>query len=357
MPLSLAAAVPAPAIPAIAAGAPPARRALTGPQKAAIMVRLLISEGAELPIDSLPDSMQESLAQELARLRLIDRTTLVSVIEEFVTELESVGLSFPGGLDGALTLLSGRLSPPAATRLRRLAKTGDSHDPWDLVIGQADEPVLATLERESPEVGAVLLSKLPTARAALLLGKLPGDRARRLAYAVSLTGGIAPDIVARIGVTLAAPIAAQTRAAFDDGPVERIGAILNHSATVLREDVLRGLDEADQTLADRVRRAIFTYADIPERIEPRDVPRIIRGMEQSDLLLALAGQRDTETAASEFLLANISQRLANTLREEVAALANAAPRQSEKGQAAVVARIRDLVNTGELKLRLPSDEE
>ncbi|OWJ86428.1 FliG C-terminal domain-containing protein [Haematobacter missouriensis] len=329
----------------------PAHKVLSGPQKAAIMVRLLLAEGAEVPLSSLPVGMQESLTRELARLRLVDRETLVSVIEEFVAELEAVGLAFPGGLEGALNLLSDQLSTPAITRLRRLARTGEVNDPWDLVLAQADEPLLALLERESAEVGAVLISKLPTGRAATLLGKLPGDRARRLAYSMSLTGGIAPEMVARIGATLAAPIEAQARAAFDEGPVERIGAILNSSANETREDVLKGLEEEDAELAGRVRRAIFTYADIPERIEPRDVARIVRGLDQTDLLLALAGSRGPESASSAFILKNISQRLAAGLTEEIALLPESALKQTEKAQNAVVTRIRDLISSGELTLR------
>ena len=112
------------------------------------------------------------------------------------------------------------------------------------------------------------------------------------------------------------------------------------------------VEEEDAELAERVRRAIFTYADIPERIEPRDIARIVRGVDQTDLLLALAGKRAAEAESSAFILKNISQRLATGLVEEVALLPESALKQVEKAQNAVVSRIRDMIAAGELNLRI-----
>jgi flagellar motor switch protein FliG len=72
-------------------------------------------------------------------------------------------------------------------------------DPWERVTGQEDPVLLALLEAEAPEVGAVILSKLKVSRAAELLGRIPGPLARRITYAVSQISEIRPDTVARIG--------------------------------------------------------------------------------------------------------------------------------------------------------------
>ena len=62
-----------------------------------------------------------------------------------------------------------------------------------------------------------------------------------------------------------------------------------------------------------------SFADIAERIEGRDISRVIRGVEQAALVNALAGARTGADAASaEFILANMSQRMAATLRDEMA---------------------------------------
>ncbi|MEM6890607.1 MAG: flagellar motor switch protein FliG, partial [Pseudomonadota bacterium] len=85
--------------------------------KAAIVVRLLLNEGADIPLEELPEELQVELTQQMGAMRLIDRDTLASVVSEFAEELDSVGLSFPGGIAGALDALDGRISKHTAARL------------------------------------------------------------------------------------------------------------------------------------------------------------------------------------------------------------------------------------------------
>lgn len=348
-------AAPTPAEPEAPPPAPVVRH-LTGHQKAAVMVRLLMAEGAAVPLTALPETMQEALTESLAAMRLIDRVTLRAVIEEFLQEMEGIGLSFPGGLEAALDLLSGQISPPAATRLRRIARSATPPKPWERIAAFDNARILSLLDAESVEVGAILLSKLSTARAAEVLSLLPGDRARRLAYAVSLTAAVEPALVDQIGESLAGPVVPETDPAFTDTPIDRIGAILNSSAAATRDEVLKGLEADDADLARRVRKAIFTYADIPARIAPRDVPRLLRGIDQSQLVQALADPREAEAKTAEFILANISQRLADSLREEREALGRVKEKDAEKAQGALIALIRDMQSAGELML-ISEEEE
>ena len=214
---------------ATALAAPPFGRSLTKRQKAAIVMRLLRAEGVELSLATLPDDLQLTLGEAMRALRYIDHTTLQSVIAEFVAELEAIGLSFPRDDDGVLGVLEGALSDTAAARLRARAGLGMAKDPWDRIAQFDVARLLPILEEESIEVGAIMLSKLKVSKSAEILGMLPGERARRITYAVSQTGAIAPTIVATIGAALVGQLDAQAPSAFETGPVERVGAILNFS--------------------------------------------------------------------------------------------------------------------------------
>jgi len=218
---------------------------ISGRQKAAIIVRLLLGMGDQVPLRDLPDHLQAALTEQIGQMRTIDRATLDAVVEEFIAILDSIGLSFPGGIDGALQMLDGHISTTAANRLRRLSGASSKADPWDRIAALDPEKLLPALSAESTGICAVMLSKLHVSRAAELLGKLPGERARRIAYAVSQTADIDPETVRRIGLTLAAQPESQPLRAFEASPHERIGAILNVSPATTRDDVLSGLAEAD----------------------------------------------------------------------------------------------------------------
>ena len=330
----------------------PFARDLTAREKAAVIVRLLMAEGSPLQISTLPEHMQAALAEQMGHMRMVDRTTLSAVVAEFMGELEQVGLSFPGGIEGALSLMDGHISTTAANRLRRLAGASAKADPWDRIMALDAERLLPILIEESVEVAAVMLSKLPVPKAAELLGKLPGERARRVAFAVSMTGNVDPETVRRIGLSLAAQLENLPARAFDGDPVERVGAILNVSPAFTREDVLKGLEETDAVFAEQVRRAIFTFIHIPGRLAARDVPKLVRLVEPVALVTALAGAKQdaAHLASAEFILANMSQRMAQSLREEMETRGTVKEKDAELAMIAVITAVRQLEATGEIVL-------
>ena len=331
---------------------------LTRSQKAAIIVRFLINEGADIALTDLPDVLQARLTTQMGSMRYVDRGTLADVVAEFAQELEGMGLTFPRGVAGALSALDGRISPRTAARLRKEAGVRQQGDPWKQVKKADLDALIPIVERESTEVAAVLLSKLDVARAADLLGKLPGELARRITYAVSQTGVVSPEAVDRIGLALAAELQDIPEAAFAQGAVERVGAILNFSPAATRDDVLTGLDEADQEFAALVRRAIFTFVHIPERVKPTDIPRITREVDQAVLVTALAGAASGDLApVAEFILNNMGKRMAEAMREEMQERGRVRLRDAEEAMTAVVNAVRTLEAAGEIAyVTAPEDD-
>ncbi|MGR3269431.1 flagellar motor switch protein FliG [Thalassococcus profundi] len=352
---SALAALPGPSFPQ-ATGSGPLQ--LSRRAKAAIIVQFILNEGADVPLSSLPEALQTQLTQQLGAMRYVDRKTLNAVVQEFADELDSVGLSFPGDIAGALSALDGKISPQTARRLRKEAGVRQVGDPWAR-IAALDLPTLERLiASESIEVAAVMMSKLDVTKATALLGRLPGEKARRITYAVSLTARVTPEAVDRIGLSLASQIEAEPPKAFAAAPVDRVGAILNYSDAAIRDDVLTGLEETDQDFADAVRRAIFTFANIPQRLNPVDVPKITRDVEAAVLVTAVAAATTDETRkAVDFLTENMSKRMATSLREEAAERGKVKAKVGEEAMNAIVAAIRDLVASGEITLREPDEDE
>ncbi|KEJ90117.1 flagellar motor switch protein FliG [Sulfitobacter donghicola] len=326
--------------------------------KAAIVVRLLINEGADIALEELPPELQAQLTQQMGAMRVVDRVTLASVVEEFTEALESIGLSFPGGMAGALDALDGKIGRETAARLRKEAGVRAAGDPWKRLRALPAEDLVDIIKNESTEVAAVLLSKLDVPVAAGLLGKISGPEARRITYAVSLTGDVTPEAIDRIGISLAAQLDNKKESVFGTGPAERLGAILNSSSTPTREDVLSGLEETDEILATAVRKAIFTFGNIPARITPRDIPRILREVDGGDLLTAMAGAEAAGFAdARDFVLENMSGRMADQLREDMAEAGKIKPAVADEAMSSFVSVIRDMESRGDLVLIVEEEDE
>ncbi|MFC3615917.1 flagellar motor switch protein FliG [Lutimaribacter marinistellae] len=332
-------------------------RPLSGREKAAIVVRLLLNEGADIPLEDLPEELQVKLTQQMGRMGLVDRVTLAAVAHEFSDALEGIGLSFPHGLAGALTAMDGKLAPSTAARLRKEAGVQRMGDPWVRLRALPPAELAQMVEAESTEVAAVVLSKLDTAKAAGMLGKLPGPVARRITFAISRTASVTPEAVERIGWSLVTQLDAKPVSAFPLAPGERVGAILNQSPAATRDGLLDALEEQDAHFAETVRKVIFTFAHIPERLAARDVPAAIRTVENATLVTALAGtQSDGDRAAADYLLANMSNRMAGTLREEMAERGKVKRAEAEGAMAELVTAIRALADEGAISLVEPEDD-
>lgn len=341
-------------------GNPPSDRVsrLSRRAKAAIVVQFILKEGADVPLTALPEDLQMQLTQLLGELRYIDRDTMNAVITEFAEELDSIGLSFPGDIAGALSALDGKISAQTASRLRREAGVRQIGDPWKRIADLPIPRLQAFVTSESIQVAAVMVSKLEVSKAADLLSSLPGDVARRITYAMSMTDAVTPDAVDRIGLSLASQLDAEPPRAFRAQPSERVGAILNFSRAATRDELLTALDEDDKGFAEAVRKSIFTFGHIPDRLNAIDVPKLTRDVDQDTLAQVIAGAvAEVDKASVAFILSNISKRMADALREAGEELGQIKPKEAETAMNAVVRVIRDLADSGEITLNTPHDEE
>lgn len=140
--------------------------------KLAIFVRLLLSNGADILLEELPEDLQIKLTQQMGKMRVVDHYTLAHVIAEFTYEVERIALSFSGSIVGALAAMDGKLSRQSAERLRKESGVRQK-EPWGSICEMGTDTLAPIMEHESIEIAAVLLSKLDVPKAAELLGAIP----------------------------------------------------------------------------------------------------------------------------------------------------------------------------------------
>jgi flagellar motor switch protein FliG len=108
-----------------------------------------------------------------------------------------------------------------------------------------------------------------------------------------------------------------------------------------------------------VRRALFTFIHIPARLKETDVPKIVRVVDNEVLVTALsyAATKPDLAPSVEHMLANLSQRMAQGLREEMATRGRIKDKDGEAAMSAVISGVRQLEASGEVSLRQEGDED
>lgn len=320
-----------------------------GAMRAAIVMHLLLLRGSAPDLSRLEPELQRRLVAAMAAVRNIDGATRARVLEDFVGELTTMGGAFPNDLDSLLRALGPRISSDVANRLRREA-SGPGDTPWQRLATYSPARIAAVLEGQNALVGAVTLSALPPSLAAETLGSLPVALAEAATGAFPMTAALQPDAVTAIGHALLQEIARRPKPAFERDPADRFGAVLNLAPAETRERILSRIEADDARMAERVRRVMFSFADIPDRVIPRDVPRILRDVDKAALLTALSGAETVCPEVISFLLSNLPARRADQLREELADTAPARPRDADAAMRKVVQAIRDLAERNEIGL-------
>ena len=104
-------------------------RVISQAEKAAIVVSAMPRSGLAIPFDDLSVDAHAQLAKEFANLQFVGRNLLTEVIEEFSSEVTSIGLNLRGGAAQTLDLLEGKISTETVERLRKEAGVRKFSDP------------------------------------------------------------------------------------------------------------------------------------------------------------------------------------------------------------------------------------
>jgi flagellar motor switch protein FliG len=289
-------------------------------------------------------------------LHFVDETTVLAVIDEFLTEFDSLALYFRPGLDAASQTLGAHLRDGVGRLLAGPEDTQTPVDPWDKIKALDPTALAPLLADETAEVCAITLAKLPAGQSAELLELLGSEKARGVTLAATRAGAVSFGTVQSIGVALAdaASITGETGPLVGD-PADRVSQILNFASGDVREDLLESLDAADAEMAAKIRRSMFTFGDIPDRVEVKDVPKLVRAVENDVLVAALAGGGASQKDAVEYILANLSKRLSEQLVEEIREIGEVKPKDADKAMSALIQGIRGLETSGDIVLIQPDE--
>jgi flagellar motor switch protein FliG len=135
--------------------------------------------------------------------------------------------------------------------------------------------------------------------------------------------------------------------------VRSLASILNSSNRATERNILDHLATTDEELADEVRRLLFVFEDIL-KLDDRAIQLVLREVDSKDLALAMRG---STSDVQEKILANMSQRGAEMLREEMEFMPPQRRRVVEEAQTKIVAVVRRLEDSGEIVIARGGGDE
>lgn len=328
---------------------------LTGRRKAAILCVSLGPEGAAEVFRHLPPDVMESLTAETARTREINQTDAEQVLAEAIEGAYARGFGNDGGVSYAREVLVRAVGERRAEEIIKRIATNVEGTPFDFLRSTPADQISTFLRGELPQTVALVLAHLPSADlAAKVMRELEPEDQADVAIRIATMDRTPPDVVnevSRVMEERLESVIQQEYAAV--GGVESLAGILNSSDRTTERNILDFLGKKDSDLAEEVRSRLFVFEDLL-KLDDRTIQLVLKEVEAKDLALALRGASSDVT---ERILANMSSRGAEMLRDEMEFMPPQRRRVVEEAQSTVVAVVRRLDEAGAIVLSRGSDED
>jgi flagellar motor switch protein FliG len=214
-------------------------------------------------------------------------------------------------------------------------------------LGYVPEQMLATyLKNEYPQTAAVVLSKVAPAYAAKVLSQLSDSFAMEVVTRMLRLETVPKEVLEEIEAILRNEFMSNVAKAPRKNTHESVAEIFNEFEAATERRFMGALEERAPDVADKVRDSMFKFEDMA-RLAPAGVQTLLRAIDKRRLALALKGAPDE---VRDVFLANMSERAATLLHDDMAALGPVRVKEVGEAQRAIIDLAKDLAARGEIVL-------
>jgi len=323
---------------------------LTPIEKAAIILSAIGPDHAAEFLKGMNENSLTRTAVAISNLGRVGPEVLDTVIAEF---LLSIGTEeeVSGGRNTARRLLSSVLDDKTIEKIMFDVEGGDSRAAWKKLNEVGTATLASFVAAEHPQTAAVIVSELRPEKAAGVIERLDPEFAQqtllRLSRITSMDRTVAAMVEKVITRDFLSAIQRNLRAR---KPADLIAGMMNNLNAETREHYLEFLSKERPQLHGEVIKTMFTFDDIRERVEPREVAIIAKGMDEPILLTALKWGQIQGSQTVDFFFENISKRLSERLAEDIASMPDPTPREGEAAHQDMVRKIQELAKANEINL-------
>lgn len=325
-----------------------------GIRKSAILLMSLGEDRAAATLQLLPTSDVQALGMAMARLSQVSKEELTAVLSEFRLETEQLSALHLGSGSYIRAVLHKALGDDRASNLLEdILQPDEPHGGIERLNELEAGEVVELIRDEHPQILATLLVHLDRQKASEVLEKLPARLRHDVIMRVATFGGVQPAALAELTDVLTEMLSGVGLKRSRLGGVRTAAEIVNLMSTAQEEEAIAHVKEQDEALAQRIVEEMFVFENLLD-LEDRFIQRLLKDIESDSLIIALKG---SPPELRDKFLANMSQRAAETLREDIELRGPVRVSQVEAEQKAILLVVRRLADSGEIEVSTPGKDE
>ena len=341
-------------------------REITKAQKAAIVLASLNEEAAKEIVGDITDEELRSFATAFSELKDVPPDMLQTIAAEFLEEAQQSANVLSGGSEEARRVLTAVAEEDRIERVMSgqpvAAAPVDSAEVWERVEGYDDKSLAEYIEGERLPVAATILSMLSIDKTAAVLTHADSEFSKTVLLELARRTAPAAQAVSDIAAAIDEALFQVSDSAPSEGSSgpnagAMVGEIINFLPSEKRDAFMTYLSAADAEVGKEAQKSIITFESLYQRVPEAAAPALLREIAQDVMMTALKfGETNAEETVN-FLLGNISKRMAEQYREELAEKGEIEQEDGEAAQREFIKVMRRMVDNGEFELNELPDPE
>jgi len=325
---------------------------LSGEDKAAILLFALGPEASAPLVQHMDDTTLSRLGRKMAELGKIDIEVLDAVTKEYLELHRSEDPLLRSTQKDVVSLFRYAIEHERADRLLNELSAPKSLNIWEKLSRLKPDMIASYIKDEHPQTIALILGNIDPSLASRVIALLPEDMQLSVVMRMSKIESVPRELVRDIEETLEKELSDMQgdSGISSDGMISVVDILKGLEKEVARP-ILDQLRDKDEDLFTQVDRMLLVFEDLKD-LSDRDIQTILKHISSDDLVKALKGASDE---IGERFFANMSQRAAEIMREDMEVMGPMKLSDVEESQQGVLKVIRKLDDDGAIALSTSDD--
>ena len=334
--------------------APVPARQFTGVERAAVLMMLVGEEEAAAILQKLDPEEVKKLGSAMFDVADVSEEEVDGVLTDFVGKAkERTGITFDPK-PHVESVMTRALGPEKAEGVLARITPAAAVCEIDLLDWLDASQIAAMLDKEHPQIAAVLIANLDPAVGSQVLELLPEAQQPDILHRIAKLGPITPEAVE----TLRAMIQRHTASAQPAGAGLQLGGtreaakLLQGARKSVEQRVMPKLFKMDKDVARQIEEAMFVFENLLE-LDDKNLSTLIRNIDGDILTRALKG---CDEAARNRILGCMSARAADGIRDDMEARGPMKLTEVLDAQKAMIQIARNLAKDGTIQMGAGEDD-
>ncbi len=318
-----------------------------GIQKSAILLMSLGEDEAAGVLKHLAPREVQRIGAAMATLKGVSREQITSTLDDFcgsATQQSTIGLDSDDYIRSVLKKALG--DDRSANLIDRILQGGDTSGIEGLKWMDS-AAVSELVKNEHPQIIATILVHLDRDQASEILQKFTERLRNDVVLRIATLDGIQPAALRELNDVLTKLLAGSDNLRKSPMGGSRTAAeILNFMPGTYEGAIIESVKEFDGELAQNILDHMFVWENVLD-LEDRAIQVLLREVQSEGLILALKG---SSQEMREKIFKNMSQRAAETLKEDLEAKGAVRVSEVEAQQKEILKIVRRLADEGQIAL-------